>query len=213
MRANAQAGYSLVELLIVLALLGLISLAIAGGMSFGTRVWERTEQEVSSTERATGGHELLRTLLSNAYPRKSGEAGSEQHVAFEGTRDRMTFLVAASAPLGDAGVVQLALTVERDAGAAALTLLSHAETGREDDRKESVLTGAKDIAFAYAEVVDGALTWSDAWQSRNALPVLIRIRASLPPGKGHWPDLIVRPRVDRAASCIFDPVSFECRRG
>ena len=213
MRANAQAGYSLVELLIVLALLGLISLAIAGGMSFGTRVWERTEQEVSGTEQATGGHELLRTLLSNAYPRKSGEAGTEQHVAFEGTSDRMTFLVAASAQLGDAGVVQLALTIEREDRAAALTLTSHAETGGEGDRKERVLAGAKDIAFAYAEVVDGALTWSDAWQSRSALPVLIRIRASLPPGKGHWPDLIVRPRVDRTASCIFDPVSFECRRG
>jgi general secretion pathway protein J len=213
MRANAQAGYSLVELLIVLALLGLISLAIAGGMSFGTRVWERAEQEVSTTERATGGHALLRALLSNVYPRKSGEAGSEQHVAFEGTRDHMTFLVAASAQLGDTGIAQLALTIERDAGAATLTLSSHAETSGEGDRKERLLADAKDISFAYAESIDGALNWTDAWQLRGTLPVLIRVRASLPPGKGRWPDLIARPRIDRAAGCIFDPVSFECRRG
>lgn len=213
MRANREAGYSLVELLIVLALLGLISLAIAGGISFGTRVWERAEQEVSGAERANGGHALLRTLLANVYPRKSGEAGAEQHVAFEGSRDHMTFLVAASAQLGETGIARIALTVERDAGAATLTLSSHAETGGDGDRKVTLLAGAKEVSFAYAEIVDGALNWSDVWQSRGTLPALIRVRANLPPGASQWPDLVVRPRIDRAAGCIFDPVSFECRRG
>jgi prepilin-type N-terminal cleavage/methylation domain-containing protein len=64
-----QRGYSLVELVVVLALLGLISLAIAGSLRFGARVWERTEQEIGATETARGGHALLGTLLSHVYPR------------------------------------------------------------------------------------------------------------------------------------------------
>ena len=213
MRAHAQSGYSLVELLVVLALLGLISTAIAGGFSFGARVWERTERAVSTVERASGGHTLLRALLSNTYPRKSETGGPEPQVAFEGTGDRLTFLAATSAHLGEAGIARLTLTVERNGGAATLVLSSQAEIGKQSERKEVIVAGAREITFAYAEAVNGALRWTDIWQRRSALPALIRIRAVFAEGQGAWPDLIVRPRVDRGATCVFDPVSFECRRG
>ncbi len=211
MRRRLQAGYSLVELLIVLALLGLISIAIAGGVSFGNRAWERTERKVHDAEVAIGGHQLLRTLLAAAYPRQTGEPGEEPIVAFEGGHDRLTFLSAASEAVGGRGVVELALTVERSGGEASLHLeIPNAPDG---ERREVLLAGAREIDIAYAETTDGTVVWTDAWQARRSLPLLIRVRATFAEGTRRWPDLIVMPRVNRAAPCMFDPVSFECRRG
>lgn len=211
MRQQRQAGYSLVELLIVLALLGLISIAIAGGVSFGNRAWEHTERKIHDTAVAIGGHQLLRALLTAAYPRQTGEPGEEPFVAFEGAHDRLTFLSAASDAIGERGIVELALTVERTGGEASLHLKIQSVANGE--RKEILLAGAREIVIAYAEAAEGTVVWTDAWQARRSLPLLIRVRATFADGTRRWPDLVVMPRVNRAAPCMFDPVSFECRRG
>ncbi len=205
-----QAGYSLVELAIVLALLGLISLAIAGSLQFGARVWERTEQEIAATETARGSHALLGTLLSHLYPRAAAE-GSE--TAFDGAADRMTFLTDASSAYGAGGIARVTLSLKKVRGAVALVLSHEAEEGASSAQEEVLFGGAERIAFAYAEVKDGAVAWSDAWAGKTSFPALIRVRAAFPKGAGTWPDLIVRPRIDRAPNCIFDPVSFGCRNG
>ncbi|MFM9862307.1 MAG: type II secretion system protein J [Micropepsaceae bacterium] len=205
-----QAGYSLIELVIVLALLGLISVAIAGSLRFGSRVWERTEQEISATETARGGHALLGTLLSHLYPRAAAE-GSD--TAFDASADRMTFLTDASSAYGAGGVARITFSVKKQRGGVALLLSHQDEQGGASAEEDVLVAGADGVSFAYGEVKDGVITWSDAWTAKTSFPALIRVRVALPKGKGVWPDLIVRPRIDRAPNCIFDPVSFGCRNG
>ena len=207
-----QSGYTLVELLIVLALMGLISLAIASGLRLGARTWEKTEREVSAAETARGGHAVLTNLLSRIYPR-TPDAAVAQDPAFEGSSERITFLADAAAPFPAQGVARFTLSVRRDRGAVALVLAEVAERGPSTKTDEVLFANAERIAFAYGEAKDGAIIWNDTWSGRDRLPSLIRLRVAFPPGAGRWPDLIVRPTIDRAANCIYDPVSFECRRG
>jgi general secretion pathway protein J len=199
-----QAGYSLVELMIVLALIGMITLAIASGLRFGARAWERTEHEVAAAETARGGHALLTTLLGHIYPRATAEGGQ---VAFEGASDRMSFLADAH------GLTRFALGLKREGGGWSLVLTEHPEQGAVEERQEVLFTGAERIEFAYAELNGGTPAWSDTWSAKPGMPALIRVRVAFPPGTGHWPDLIVHPGIDRAATCIYDPVSFQCRNG
>jgi general secretion pathway protein J len=206
---HGEAGYSLVELLVVLALLGLIAVAISGGMSFGTRAWERTESEVAGTEAARGGHTLLRNLLSRIYPRRPGLA--DEGAAFTGDARRMEF--AADAPSSDAGVSRMALSIRQERDVFSLVLEQGKGGGSDKSREDLVITGASRVGFSYAQVSDGMVVWNDTWQATDQIPALIRIRVSMPAGRRPWPDLIVRPRIDRAANCIYDPVSFDCRRG
>lgn len=207
---RGQAGYSLIELLIVLALLGLISLASAGSLRFGARVWERTEREIAATETARGGHALLGTLLSHLYPRAAAE-GSE--TAFDGSAERTTFLTDASSAFGAGGIARVTLSVKKERGAVALVLGFEAEEGASSAQEEVLFNGAERIAFAYAEIKDGTVVWADSWTGKTSFPALIRVRTTFPKGARAWPDLIVRPRIDRAPNCIFDPVSFGCRNG
>ena len=207
-----EAGYTLVELLIVLALMGLISLAIAGGLRFGARTWEKTEQTVGASETARGGHAVLTSLLSRLYPR-TPDAAQPQAAAFEGGADRMTFLADAAAPFPAEGVARFTLAVRRDRGTSSLLLTQESERGPSAKVEEVLFDNAARIVFSYAEVGEGVVTWTDTWTGRERMPALIRVRVAFPPGAGRWPDLIVRPAIDRAANCIYDPVSFECRRG
>lgn len=213
MQSNPQSGYSLVELLVVLALLGLIAIAVSGGLSFGARVWERTERHVSSAELSGGGHQVLRALLSGFYPRKTGEAGQERTVEFEGARERMSLLTAASAQLGESGIAKVTLSVERKDGTASLKLTLQPEVEGLPPRIATLVDDAQAIAFSYGEAGGAAVTWSETWTSRAKPPALIRIRVRSAPGQPAWPELVVRTRIDRPAGCIFDPVSFECRNG
>lgn len=207
-----QSGYTLVELLIVLALIGLIAIAIGGGLRLGARTWEKTEQEVGASETARGGHAVLTSLLSRLYPRAADPA-LPQAASFEGAPDRMTFLADAAAPFPAQGVARFTLTVRRERGAASLLLTQESERGPSAKSEEILFGGAEAISFSYAEAGEGTLNWNDAWAGRERVPALIRVRVVFPPGGGRWPDLIVRPTIDRAANCIYDPVSFECRRG
>lgn len=211
MQPNPQSGYSLVELLVVLALLGLIAIAVSGGLSFGARVWERTERTVSSAELSGGGHQVLRALLSGVHPRKTGEAGQTRTVEFDGARERMALLTASSAQLGASGIAKVTLVVERTGGAANLKLTLESEVDGLPPRIVTLVSGAQAIEFAYGDTGGGAVAWSDTWASRATPPPLIRIRVRPTPGQPAWPELVVRTRIDRPADCIFDPVSFECR--
>lgn len=205
-----QAGYSLIELMIVLALLGLISLAIAGSLRFGARVWERTEHEIAATETARGGHALLGTLLSHLYPRAAAD-GSD--AAFDGSAERMTFLTDASSAYGAGGIARVTLSARKERGNVAFVLSHQAEEGASSVQDEVLFDGAERIVFAYGEVKERAVVWTDGWAGKTSFPALIRVRVVFPNGTGAWPDLIVRPRIDRAPNCIFDPVSFGCRNG
>lgn len=213
MKAGSETGYSLVELLVVVALLGLIAIGVSGGLTFGARVWERTEREVSSAELVGGGHQVLHALLSGAYPRLTGEAGQERTIAFEGTRERMSLLTAASAQLGASGIAKVTLSVERDGGALSLKLKLEPDVAGLRAQEATLVRDAQAIEFSYGEATGEAVNWGDAWQSRTKLPQLIRIRVRSSDGRATWPELIVHPKLARPVGCIFDPVSFECRNG
>jgi general secretion pathway protein J len=214
MRAGVQAGYSLVELLVVVALMGLIAVAISGGMRFGARVWERTENAVQSGDLARGGHAFLGALLSHVYPRRPDPNKPDRAPPFAGAADRMEFVAVAPSSLRVSGLARISLAAERAGNQSSLSISYRAERGPVAERREVLLTGAREIDFAYGKVVEGAVHWTSAWQGEEKPPALIRIRMSFPPESGvSWPDLVVRPLIDRDAACIFDPVSSDCRRG
>jgi prepilin-type N-terminal cleavage/methylation domain-containing protein len=63
-----DAGYSLMELLVVLLLLSFITLAVSGGFRFGTRIWETTDRAVVDQRHVVSLQTVLRSLLASAVP-------------------------------------------------------------------------------------------------------------------------------------------------
>jgi len=209
-----QSGYSLIELLVVLALMGLIAVAMSGGIRFGAKVWERTGVQVEGLEQTQGAQALLRNLLSTVSPRLFDPSNANED-AFVGNGQRMSFTAPMPPSLGQGGSARFNLTASRQDGATQLVIEWRPRHGARRESKQLLLRGAGTVAFAYATVdAAGAIAWTDTWAADAGTPALIRIRADFAQsGAIRWPDLIVRARIDRDSSCIFDPVSFECRRG
>jgi general secretion pathway protein J len=214
MNIHRQSGYSLVELLVVLALLGFIAIAMSGGISFGTRAWEKSGVQVDAIERVEGAQNLLRTLLQRVVPRDLDPSNPVDLDLFRATRDRMSFTALSPSAIDANGLARFVLQVTEKAGKKQLNLSWTGVSGATLRQTQNLIVDASDISFAFA-VLDqtGVFVWHDDWVEQSGAPALIAIRARFPAAvRAQWPELVIRPRISRDPSCVYDPVSFSCRQ-
>ena len=112
-RTADEAGFSLIELLVVIGLLGLMAIAMSGGMHLGARAWERTSIDVDGRDAVRGGQALLRSLIENLYPHQQRETEINGPFAFSGTPIRMDFSVTPSSALHNSAIAEVELAVEQ----------------------------------------------------------------------------------------------------
>src|ERR1700688_4408 len=97
---QAEAGFTLLELLIATTVLGFLSLLLFGGLQFGTRVWEKAQSSTTDTNRVRAAQLFLSDEISHIYPSFAGLLPADKHVQFEGQDKRMTFLAASKSVAG-----------------------------------------------------------------------------------------------------------------
>ena len=204
--ARREGGFTLVELLVGLALFSLISVLLFGGFRFGLRAWESGSDRIDRTSRVELVQSLLRRELSQAFlPKLVAPAEDRGTVsAFAGTGDTMSFVAPLPTHGGTGGLYVLSLS-KRQAGRHTYLSLGWrmfrpdemgAGTFKADD--ESTLIDIAGLQFAYYGNLDrdGAAGWFDQWLGIGSLPQLIRVRVSFPPGDPRqWADLVIAPRL------------------
>jgi prepilin-type N-terminal cleavage/methylation domain-containing protein len=71
-----EAGFSLIELLVSLALLGMVAAILASGLSLGQGSWRRSEEKAQASRSMFDAQTALRRLIENMQPLRSGSQGS-----------------------------------------------------------------------------------------------------------------------------------------
>ena len=210
---SASAGFTLLELLVSLTVLGFIAALAAGALDLGSRVWERTSGTVEALDEAFGAQDFLRELLAATYPAPRGEPGRNT-VEFTGTRHSIEFRAPSPLSQTSHGYVPMRLFVDDERNNRRL-VLSVGEGGGEGggDRRLVLLDRLQEAAFGFFGTDDGGTTraWREDWTDRQRLPGLIRVSISFAPTDPRaWPDLTIAPVVDVDALCRPDPVSGGC---
>jgi prepilin-type N-terminal cleavage/methylation domain-containing protein len=205
-------GYSLLELVIALALLGFIAVAMTGGIGFGARAWEASEQQVDSVEQLQGAQNLLRALLQRAVPRELDPAFAVDLDLFRGTATTLTFTANAPSAFGALGLTRFELRIEGEPAAQRLVMSWQGTNDAAPAKARQLLAGAQRIDISYAaRDQSGVFRWSDSWRDQSGAPALVMIRASFPAGtKRRWPPLIVRTRITHDPLCAYDVGTFGC---
>lgn len=223
---RGMAGFTLMELLVALVLLGLIATMALGGVRMGARTWETVTQKTGE-----GGHtQIVRSFLARelaqAFPVLAGDRGRELRLFYEGDRESLIFVAPLAPHFGLGGLQRLEIAlVEGEAGEEGKQLIlkrrrfqrdDGAKPSHEEDEDEIhlLLDGIAEADFAYRESArDAPATWSADWHGRAGLPALVRLRVSfIDPRKPAWPDLVVAGRITTPPGCLPAEVSAGCRR-
>ena len=203
-RRASQAGFTLVELLVVVALLGLISVALFGGIRFGARSWEAGHARLEEVNDVEVAQSVLRRLLGRSREVALFDANRDREaVSFAGRRDEVYFAAPLPAHRGIGGAYAYALRVEHGRDADRLVLawrLQRPETPPSADQEfedETVLlSDIADLSLDYFGAPDGDRSpdWRDDWDGSGGLPQLVRIRVDFPDDDGrYWPPLTIAP--------------------
>jgi general secretion pathway protein J len=192
--AAPEAGFTLVELLVGLALFGLLAATGLAALQGAGRIWRAGEGRAAEATRFEAAHALIRRHLEAAVPYADGP-----HVAFAGTVDSLVWVArrpAASMP-GGFYVLRLHLEGGRSPSGGRLMLgwRSHDPVlpmaAQQPEERVVVLDGIARFTAGYRGLGEDA-AWRADWSGRPALPRLIRL--DLTPAAGRpWPRLVVAP--------------------
>ncbi len=114
-------GFTLVELLIALAMIGLITLLLFSGLRLGSRAWEAVEKVSGQTDELRLAHGFLARALSQAR-NLNVMVQAESVMVFGGSDTALEFAAPLSEHVGLSGLYVLRLTLERRGAGQTLVL-------------------------------------------------------------------------------------------
>ncbi|HLH91732.1 MAG TPA: prepilin-type N-terminal cleavage/methylation domain-containing protein [Xanthobacteraceae bacterium] len=216
-RHAREGGFNLVELLVALALFGLLTSLLFASIRFGMSAWTRGTATIDHADETLHAQNLLRSLVGNTYPLfiLSGVGG---HVDFAGTATSMRLLSPNPVALGIAGRSRFVVSAEPHGDRVDLRLSATPELAwagaSARPAATTLLAGAEKVEFSYLGMRSGdrAPVWVSAWNGQAALPQLVRVAIKFPQRDGRsWPELLVVPRITADVSCVYDPLTARCR--
>lgn len=202
-------GITLIEMLIALAILGMMATVALGGLRLGVRTWETVGTRVETESHRQIVRSFLRHSLTQVLAvLESSEAG-QPRALFTGDSDSLSLVAPLGDHLGLGGAQSLRLAVEemRDGDTRQLVLertLYHppgSDSGADsaaggEPERHVLIEGAARIRFDYLRGTDtGGRDWTARWADEPTLPVAIRLSVESDDGRPPWPDLIVPLRV------------------
>ena len=212
-----EAGFTLVELLVGLALFSLLATLLFDNVRFGVKAWQLGSAHAEQFEHDLTAQDLLRRLIGNVYPMVVQE-GATQRLDFEGDKDAVSFLGQAPVVASGGGRFRYKVQVERqhdrtDLVMSAAPELAHLQ-GSAMARRTVLLADIDGAEFSYFGDGETGQTpqWQDSWRQHVAMPRLMRIRVAFRAKDARaWPDLLIAPRITADVGCVYDPMTRRCR--
>lgn len=212
--APGTRGFTLLEVLIAVTLLGLLLTLAYGTLRTAVHVGRSSEALIASTEQTRTAHAFLRRQFSQAMPlayEQLDDGGVERR--FEGSDDNLRFVAPMPGYLSRGGphVQNLAIV---DDGRGQRLEFTHAQlNGYDPDAPLSegrdpvvLLDGFTNGRFEYRALDEnGELgDWEDEWDDdTQRLPLMIRLHVEFEDGRRTWPEFEVAVLASSAPAFAF----------
>jgi general secretion pathway protein J len=192
---HRASGFTLLELLVVLVVLGLLVVGLSQGLQVGVQAWHRQERVLGSIGELDAADRTLRHLIEQMDPgglvEPSDISGTDQTLRF-------TSELPASAGAWPAQRAEVMLFVDRQhrlvlRWAPSLHVVSLLPVKPD---KTILLSGVYHLQISYKGSAPAA-PWQRKWQS-PVPPLLVRVHIGFAPSDPrHWPDIIAQPMRER----------------
>ncbi|HOW75883.1 MAG TPA: type II secretion system protein GspJ [Candidatus Competibacteraceae bacterium] len=210
---RCQTGFTLLELIVAITLMGLVLVVLYSGLRLGLKSWDGGEQRAEATNRLRLAQEFLRRQLTQSITAYQVNERQERNVAFAGRSDVIEFVAPMLAQLGQGGLYRV--RIEAGDGRLWIRWRPYLPTDPEagEQRETVLLEGVSNVEWAYfgLEQADGPESspqwqWHSAWTNPQRRPQLVRLNLNL---QGEpWPDLVTvlaEGRPDSGVSTGFGP--------
>ena len=171
-----RSGFTLLELMVSIALLGLLVLVVSGSMRLGYRSLEKGEQKTEALERFIISCTIIDAQIQSAIPLNISGSAENRYIV-EGTQDTIRFASNYSLFGGQRGYVVVAYRVETDRNNKHTLYVQENIRGFESGKEVKLLEGLDDIRFEYflRRTADGLDEWTTDLQRSTSFPRKIRV--------------------------------------
>lgn len=200
MTGSNDKGFTLIELMVGLVLLGLISAAIAGTVHSGVLGSEAVEARSIRTNQIAFSQAFIRRHLEAARPLRLADVRTPQ-AAFIGNPNQIHFVSVMPDWIGQGGSHRVNI---RQVGSQLIFSAQRSNTNieqltvRRPTAETALVDGVRALEIAYygRQGRDPELHWQKNWTERARLPRLIRIRVGFADQSPiSWPELMIAPRL------------------
>ena len=219
--ALRQAGFTLIELVVALVLLGTMMLLLYSGLSFSLRSWDAGDANGRRVADRRIGENFLRREIGEIFPMRWKEPNVVKF-AFEGERDHLRFVSSRPAGISQGGLSLVSLELAPEAGNDRRKDLVMRRALPDDDARDFapldaaqpsvIVAGVQSVSFEYfgAENDFNAPQWGDSWKWSSRMPEMIRVHLATDDGVVQ-PEMIVRVHLGEEAGCLENAFQRNCR--
>ncbi len=187
-----QSGFTLLELIVAITLMGLVLVVLYSGLRLGLNSWDGGEQRAEATNRLRLTQEFLRRQLTQSLAAYHTNDQQQRVVTFTGQADQIEFIAPMLAQLGQGGLYRV--RIEAADGRLWIRWRPYLPTDPEagEQRETVLLEGVSQVEWAYFGVEpdqpESSAQWRTDWSNAEQRPRLVRLNLNLH-GEA-WPDLV-----------------------
>jgi prepilin-type N-terminal cleavage/methylation domain-containing protein len=175
-KLSTTAGFTLLELIISIALFSIIVLIIAGAANLGYRSFSSGEKRLNAIERLRASLTIIDAQIQSGVPLTLEDGGVKQYY-FMGEQDSLKFSTNYSIWGGQRGYVIVNYRVDADVRGKRTLFASEYKVGMDNQKETKLLEGLDEITFDYfkQDATEEEGEWVSQWVDEEMMPTRIRI--------------------------------------
>lgn len=204
-------GFTLIEILMVMTLLGVMMVLLFGSLKICADSWHKGENKITQVNEVSVVYNFFQQHLAVAKPLLNDfkKSDLQAKLAFQGKRQSLQFVSGFPASVGKLGLQLFSISLDKDDDdndkqviKVTITPFFPMENEDSDDYKEEVvlLKGVGDFSLSYFGTDDGMdndinnASWRDEWLDKNAQPRLVKIAIKLD-NDAFWPEMLIALKI------------------
>lgn len=196
-KREGERGFTFIETLLSLSILGILVVLLLSAMRLGIRSWEKGEASVEDISVRRHLFSKLTSEVASLYPYVLREEGKKQY-AFRGDTDSLGFVTAGAANMPgrpDGGLKWVSYSLKEDGLSVREKIITSEDLMDENGGYLSeVEPEVKKLSFEYK----GSSGWENSWDAevKRELPKAIKVMVNFKDGKTEFTMLMVSEIAD-----------------